>query len=103
MIYKSISGVRSIVRRMNADHLGRLPFLRYGPAQFQEFLPGDNIRVHTVGDRWFATRIRSEAVDYRYAYQERLSVEMEPTELPDAGGRGLHERCTPIRTTLCWH
>ena len=83
VVYKSISGVRSIVRRMNAEHLGRLPFLRDGPAQFQEFLPGDNIRVHTVGDRWFATRVRSEAVDYRYAYQERLSVEMEPTGLPD--------------------
>jgi hypothetical protein len=84
VIYKSISGVRSIVRRMNAEHLGRLPFLRYGPAQFQEFLPGDNIRVHTVGDRWFATRIRSAAVDYRYADQEGLSVELEPTDLPDA-------------------
>jgi glutathione synthase/RimK-type ligase-like ATP-grasp enzyme len=84
VIYKSIGGVRSIVRRMNAEQLARLSFLRCGPAQFQEFLPGDNIRVHTVGDRWFATRIRSEAVDYRYAYQERLSVEMEPAELPDA-------------------
>jgi glutathione synthase/RimK-type ligase-like ATP-grasp enzyme len=84
VIYKSISGVRSIVRRMNTEHLARLPFLRDGPAQFQAFIPGNNVRVHTVGDRWFATRIRSEAVDYRYAPQEGLTVEMEPTVLPAA-------------------
>lgn len=82
VIYKSISGVRSIVRRMNAEQLRRLPFLVDGPAQFQAFIPGHNVRVHTVGDRWYAIRIRSEAVDYRYAQQERFSVEMEPTTLP---------------------
>jgi glutathione synthase/RimK-type ligase-like ATP-grasp enzyme len=82
VIYKSISGVRSIVRRMTAEHLARLPFLENGPAQFQAFIPGDDIRVHTVGDRWFATRIRSRAVDYRYAYEEGFFVEMQPTALP---------------------
>jgi glutathione synthase/RimK-type ligase-like ATP-grasp enzyme len=82
VIYKSISGVSSIVRRMNATHLARLPLLQHGPAQFQAFIPGDNVRVHTVGNRWFATRIRSEAVDYRYAHDEGYSLAMEPTTLP---------------------
>lgn len=82
VIYKSISGERSIVRRMNAEHFARLPLLQHGPAQFQEFIPGDNVRVHTVGDRWFATRIRSEAIDYRYARDEGYSLAMEPTTLP---------------------
>jgi len=82
VIYKSISGVRSIVRRMKAEHFSRLPLLRHGPAQFQAFIPGDNVRVHTVGDRWFATRIHSVAVDYRYAREDGHSVEMEPTTLP---------------------
>jgi hypothetical protein len=82
VIYKSISGVSSIVRRMNAEHLARLPLLQHGPAQFQAFIPGDNVRVHTVGNRWFATRIRSEAVDYRYAHDEGYSLAMEPTSLP---------------------
>lgn len=82
VIYKSVSSVRSIVRRMNAEHLARLPSLRHGPVQFQKFIPGDNVRVHTVGDRWFATRIHSEAVDYRYAGLEGYSLEMEPTILP---------------------
>jgi glutathione synthase/RimK-type ligase-like ATP-grasp enzyme len=47
-------------------------------------IPGDNIRVHTVGDRWFATRIRSPAVDYRYAHEEGLFINMEPATLPNA-------------------
>jgi glutathione synthase/RimK-type ligase-like ATP-grasp enzyme len=84
VIYKSLSGIRSIVRRVEADQLERLPLLRHGPAQFQAFIPGENVRVHTVGDQLFATRVRSSAVDYRYASREGHHVEMEPTTLPPA-------------------
>lgn len=82
VIYKSLSGIRSIVRRLGPQQLSRLPLLEHGPAQFQSFIPGENVRVHTVGDRLFATRVRSEAVDYRYAGREGHSVEMEPATLP---------------------
>lgn len=82
VIYKSISAARSIVRRMNVKDFQRLQLLRNGPCQFQAFIPGDDIRVHTVGDQWFATRVRSAAVDYRYAEDEGHSVIMEPTTLP---------------------
>lgn len=82
VIYKSLSGVRSIVRRVGAEQLERLPLLRHGPALFQAFVPGEDVRVHTVGDRVFATRVRSEAVDYRYATREGRTVEMEPAVLP---------------------
>lgn len=84
VIYKSLSGVRSIVRRIGPDQLARLPLLRHGPAQFQAFIPGDNVRVHTVGDRLFATRVRSDVVDYRYAKREGGDVDMTPFELPPA-------------------
>jgi glutathione synthase/RimK-type ligase-like ATP-grasp enzyme len=84
VIYKSLSGVRSIVRRMGAEQLARLSLLRHGPAQFQAFVPGENVRVHTVGDQVFATRVYSESVDYRYASREGGTVEMEPTILPPA-------------------
>ena len=84
LIYKSASGIRSIVRRLDADHAARLGLLRHGPAQFQAFIPGDNVRVHTVGEHLFATRVRSEATDYRYAGREGASVTMEPAELSDA-------------------
>jgi hypothetical protein len=82
VIFKSLSGVRSIVRRPTESDLERLPLLREGPAQFQRFVGGDNIRVHIVADEIFATRARTAAVDYRYAQQQGCSLEMEPTELP---------------------
>lgn len=82
VIFKSISGVRSTVRRLEAGDLARLPLLRHGPAQFQRFLPGDNIRVHTIDGEVIATRIRTEAVDYRYASQQGSTANLEPTEVP---------------------
>ncbi len=84
VIYKSLSGIRSIVRRLGPGQLARLPLLRHGPAQFQSFIPGQNVRVHTVGDQVFATRVRSDAVDYRYASREGSKVEMEQAILPPA-------------------
>jgi glutathione synthase/RimK-type ligase-like ATP-grasp enzyme len=81
-IFKSLSGVRSIVRRIGAEHLPRFPLLRHGPAQFQELIRGDDIRVHTVGDRLFASLVRSDAVDYRYAGRDGFEVEMSSFELP---------------------
>ena len=83
VIYKSLSGIRSIVRRVKPDQLDRLSLLRNCPAQFQAFIPGDNVRVHTVGDELFATRVLSDVVDYRYAKREGGDVEMEPIMLPD--------------------
>ena len=84
VIYKSLSGIRSIVRRLEPEQLARLPLLRHGPAQFQAFIPGVNVRVHTVGEQLFATRVYSEAVDYRYAGRAGGAVEMEPMLLPPA-------------------
>ena len=83
VIYKSASGIRSIVRRLGADQLERLDLLCHGPAQFQAFVPGRNVRVHTVGDQVFATRIESEAVDYRYAHVDGLTATLEPVTLPE--------------------
>ena len=82
VIYKSLSGIRSIVRRLAPERLSKMSSLRYGPAQFQAFIPGENVRVHTIGDELFATRVSSEAVDYRYADRDGRTVEMEPTNLP---------------------
>ena len=83
VVFKSLSGIRSVVRRMTDSDLDRLELLRHGPAQFQSFVPGDNIRVHVVGGELFATRCRSEIVDYRYARRQGGSVTMEPVSLPD--------------------
>jgi glutathione synthase/RimK-type ligase-like ATP-grasp enzyme len=82
VIYKSVSGIRSIVRRLQPEQLERLSLLSHGPAQFQAFIPGENVRVHTVGGEIFATRVCSDAVDYRYARQEGREVRMESVRLP---------------------
>jgi glutathione synthase/RimK-type ligase-like ATP-grasp enzyme len=83
VVSKSISGVRSIVRLMTKEDLDRLARLENCPAQFQEYLPGDNIRVHVIGERLFAVRIQSGAIDYRYAGQEGYARTIVPTSLPE--------------------
>jgi hypothetical protein len=100
VIFKSLSGIRSIVRRMQASDLERLPYLRNGVTQFQAYVPGDNIRVHTVGGQIFATRIRSTAVDYRYAHQEGADVELEPTTLPPQVAMACHQLATALGLAL---
>ena len=81
VIYKSISGTRSIVKRVDEQSLANLSRIRYCPVQFQECVMGFNVRVHVVGEQAIATRIRSDAVDYRYAMQEGKSTTLEPYEL----------------------
>ncbi len=96
VIYKSASGVRSIVRRLGADQLARLDLLCHGPVQLQAFVPGRNVRVHTVGDRIFATAIESDAVDYRYAHLDGHATRFEPVDLPPA----VREACLRLARTF---
>ena len=96
VVYKSLSGIRSIVRRLRPEHLERLPLLRYGPAQFQAFIPGENVRVHTVGDALFASCVHSEAVDYRYGAREGHDVVMEPAVIPT----GVERACLRLARQL---
>lgn len=82
LIYKSISSIRSIVKELDAITINQLGKLRYLPTQFQAFIPGTNVRVHVVGEEVFATEVRTEAIDYRYATQDGFDVSMTPVELP---------------------
>jgi hypothetical protein len=63
VICKSISAVRSIVQELSDDDEERLERIRWCPTQFQAFVDGTNLRVHTIGDEVFATAVRSEATD----------------------------------------
>ena len=74
IIYKSISYVRSIVHILENSEAERLHFIRWCPTQFQKFIEGINVRVHTIGDKVFATSINTGAVDYRYAINEAPEV-----------------------------
>jgi hypothetical protein len=84
LIYKSISGERSIVGLLDAGDGERLERIRWCPVQFQAFVGGPNVRVHTVGEEVFATRVETEAIDYRYAvHQTGTAAGFEPFELDD--------------------
>jgi glutathione synthase/RimK-type ligase-like ATP-grasp enzyme len=83
VIFKSLSSVRSIVQRVDEEALRRLDLLPNCPTQFQECVDGVDVRVHTVGKRYFATQIVSGASDYRYAGRQGAEIEIEATELPD--------------------
>jgi glutathione synthase/RimK-type ligase-like ATP-grasp enzyme len=78
VVYKSISGTRSIVNRLGDEHDDRIDLVRWCPTQFQRYVEGLDVRVHVVGDRVFASRILSDAIDYRYGRSR-----VDPSELPD--------------------
>ena len=96
VIYKSISGVRSIVARLGETHLPRMDDLAWCPTQFQQYVPGDDYRVHVVGEEVFACRIRCAADDYRYASRQDLPVSIEACELPSE----CAERCRRLASSM---
>jgi glutathione synthase/RimK-type ligase-like ATP-grasp enzyme len=86
VIYKSVSGVRSVVSRLRPEHAERLRNVVWCPTQLQAFVAGREHRVHVVGERVFACEVVSDAVDYRYA---ETSVELRPCGLP----HDVEDRC----------
>ena len=67
VVYKSVSGSRSVVQELTWDDFDRIEDIRWCPVQFQAYVAGVDVRVHVVGEQIFATRVTSEATDYRYA------------------------------------
>ncbi|PYS74392.1 MAG: glutathione synthase [Acidobacteria bacterium] len=98
VIYKSISGVRSIVQTLTDEDMDeRLDNIRWCPTQFQAFVEGTNVRVHTVGDKVFATAIKTEATDYRYAQRQSGDhAELREVDLSDE----LSEMCVKLAEGL---
>lgn len=97
VIYKSISGVRSIVQTLTDDDMTRIDDIRWCPTQFQAFVEGTNVRVHTVGDKVFATAISTDATDYRYAHRQSGDyADLRPVDLSDE----LAEMCVNLSAGL---
>ncbi len=92
IIYKSTSGLRSIVNEVGTAELERLDAIRACPVQFQAYVPGFDVRVHVVGDEVFATRIDSPGTDYRYADHGEGGTKLEPFDLSDE----LAARCRAL-------
>jgi len=82
VIYKSISGVRSVVRQLDRAELSRLDEVYACPTQLQRYIAGTDVRVHVVGDEIVATFVHSTADDYRYASRTGDAVSLGPFELP---------------------
>jgi len=96
VIYKSISGVRSIVARLAPQHLERLDDLSWCPTQFQRYVPGTDYRVHVVGDDIFACEVVSQADDYRYPGRQEATVQFRPCDLSE----DLSSRCRSLVARL---
>lgn len=78
VIYKSISSCRSIVAQLPEGEIEGLEDVGNCPTQFQQFIAGTDYRVHVVDHQIYATRIVSDADDYRYG----RGTKIEPSELP---------------------
>ena len=97
LIYKSISSECSIVAELDDEDLARLDRIRWCPVQFQAYVDGDDVRVHTIGPRAFATRVTTSATDYRYARRQTgHEADFTPFQLSDE----LTERCAALGASL---
>ena len=84
LIYKSASGVRSIVQPLDAAAKLRLSAIRHCPTLFQKRLQGTNVRVHVVGPHTFCTEIDSDGLDYRYVVRDGGNTTLRDTSLDAA-------------------
>lgn len=96
IVFKSISGVRSVVAEFGSQHAGRLPFIRNLPTQFQVAIRGADVRVHVVEGRTFATEITCEADDYRYATRSGAEAQLKGITLDS----GIRDGCIRLARSL---
>ena len=97
VIYKSVSGMRSIVTRLGMKDRDRLGDIAHCPTQFQEHIQGTDFRVHVVGEEMFGCEINSAADDYRYPGRQGAAVEVQACEVPEA----VTQRCRRLAESLC--
>jgi glutathione synthase/RimK-type ligase-like ATP-grasp enzyme len=97
VVYKSVSGLRSIVSRVTPDKRTELDAVVACPTQFQEYVRGVDCRVHVVGGEVYVCELESEADDYRYSERQgatvaRRHVDDLPVECAD--------RCRALASSL---
>ena len=102
IIYKSVSGARSIVQTYEAADRSRLHRIRWCPTQFQRKVKGRDIRVHVVGDQCFAVAVESEATDYRYALRQTGNdAELAAIDIPALLARRCAELALRLNLPFC--
>jgi hypothetical protein len=63
-VVKPVCGTRATTREIGLGDLARLAGSE-GPVLVQRMVPGDDVRVHVVGDQVLGARFSSPALDYR--------------------------------------
>lgn len=96
VVYKSVSGVRSIVSRVTPEKRAQLAAVGACPTQFQQYVDGVDHRVHVVGDDVFVCELVSEADDYRYVERQGSAVTRRQVDLP----ADCLERCRALALML---
>ena len=96
VIFKSTSGIRSIVRELDDHRLATLDGVRALPTQFQAYVDGTDTRVHVVGDAVFATEMATDAIDYRYASRDGEAISHRSVDLD----RETAARCVALAGLL---
>jgi hypothetical protein len=96
VVYKSVSGVRSIVSRVNPDKRAQLDAVAVCPTQFQEYVSGIDYRVHVVADDVYVCELVSDADDYRYSERQGATVSRRQVDLPVA----CADRCRALAASL---
>jgi glutathione synthase/RimK-type ligase-like ATP-grasp enzyme len=81
-IYKSLSGIRSIVRRVGDLQRSFIDDVSWCPTLFQRLVPGTNYRVHVINGEVMTVRIESDQVDYRYGRSSMTVAEL-PAEIAE--------------------
>lgn len=76
VVYKSLSGFRSIVKQLSDDKQNQQIT---SPVLFQQLLDGKNIRVHVVKDDVFSLEVTTDSLDYRYP---EVKTTFSPVMLP---------------------
>jgi glutathione synthase/RimK-type ligase-like ATP-grasp enzyme len=95
LVYKSTSGIRSIVHELSPARTATLDRVRHLPTQFQRLVTGTNVRVHVVGPELFACAIEADTVDYRYR-EGGAPASMHPVDLP----ADVTDRCLALSAAL---
>jgi glutathione synthase/RimK-type ligase-like ATP-grasp enzyme len=96
IVYKSVSGVRSIVAKFDPEDKTRIGDVAACPTQFQQYIDGIDHRVHVIGDTVIACRIESTAIDYRYPAASGGATAMSAVILRD----DVEQRCRHLTHSL---
>lgn len=96
VVFKSASGVRSVVRELTGERWRMLDRVRALPTQFQQLVIGRNVRVHVVADAVFACEAVGGALDYRYAEPGGAAATLRAVTLPGK----VAQRCVQLAEHL---